>query len=187
MSKKKNNPRIEVENQLAKLMEEIEKQNFESKDQLEEFLKNMQGKSLHDLPKRTDKKGRSQDLVSEAHKVSVSKGKKLIKEALELNPDNADAYNYLASIENSADSAMKMFEKAVKAGERTLGKDFIEEEKGHFWGLIETRPYMCAKAGLADCLHAKGKIDKAIEIYEEMIELNPNDNQGIRYQLSTLP
>lgn len=186
MSKKKNNPRIEVENQLAKLMEEIEKQNFESKDQLEEFLKNMQGKSLHDLPKRTDKKGRSQDLVSEAHKVSVSKGKKLIKEALELNPDNADAYNYLASIENSADSAMKMFEKAVKAGERTLGKDFIEEEKGHFWGLIETRPYMRAKAGLADCLHAKGKIDKAIEIYEEMIELNPNDNQGIRYQLSTL-
>lgn len=30
------------------------------------------------------------------------------------------------------------------------------------------------------------EVDKAIEIYEEMLELNPNDNQGIRYLLSTL-
>ena len=52
--------------------------------------------------------------------------------------------------------------------------------------MIETRPYMRAKAGLADCLYAKKEVDKAIEIYEEMLELNPNDNQGIRYLLSTL-
>lgn len=45
---------------------------------------------------------------------------------------------------------------------------------------------MRAKAGLADCFYAKKEIDKAIEIYEEMLELNPNDNQGIRYLLSTL-
>jgi tetratricopeptide (TPR) repeat protein len=45
---------------------------------------------------------------------------------------------------------------------------------------------MRAKAGLADCLYAKNEVDKAIEIYEELLELNPSDNQGIRYLLSTL-
>ena len=186
MSKKKNTERMSTEKDLAKLMEEIKKQGFETTDEINDFLQNMHGQSLDDLPERTDKKGRSQDLVFEAYEQPVTKGKKLIKQALELDPNNADAYNYLASIEKDIDGAIKMFEKAIKAGEKTLGKKFFKEEKGYFWGMIETRPYMRAKAGLADCLYAKNEIDKAIEIYEDMLELNPNDNQGIRYLLSTL-
>lgn len=186
MSKKKNNERMNTEKDLAKLMEEIKKKDLKSTDELNDFLNNLTGQSLDDLPERTDKKGRSQDLVFEAYEQPVSKGKKLVKQALELDPNNADAYNYLASIEKDIDKAIVMFEKAIKAGEKTLGKKFLKEEKGFFWGLLETRPYMRAKAGLADCLYAKNKIDKAIDIYEEMLELNPNDNQGIRYLLSTL-
>lgn len=186
MSKKKNNDRMSTEKDLAKLIEVIKKQGFETTDEINNFLENLQGQSLDDLPERTDKKGRSQDLVYEAYEQPVSKGKKLVKQALELDPNNADAYNYLASIENDIDKAIVMFEKAIKAGEKTLGKKFFKEEKGHFWGILETRPYMRAKAGLAGCLYAKKEVDKAIEIYEEMLELNPNDNQGIRYLLSTL-
>jgi len=70
--------------------------------------------------------------------------------------------------EKDLDKAMLMFEKAIKAGEKTLGKKFFKEKKGYFWGMIETRPYMRAKAGLADCLYAKKEVDKAIEIYEEI-------------------
>ncbi|MBI9039076.1 MAG: tetratricopeptide repeat protein [Bacteroidales bacterium] len=177
---------MSTEKGLAKLMEEIKKQGFETTDEINDFLKNMQGQSLDDLPERTDKKGRSQDLVYEAYEQPVSKGKKLVKQALELDPNNADAYNYLASIEKDIDKAIIIYEKAVIAGEKSLGKKFFKEEKGHFWGMIETRPYMRAKAGLAECLYAKKEIDKAIEIYEELLELNPNDNQGFRYLLSTL-
>ncbi len=186
MSKNKNIDRMNTEKELAKLMEEIKKQGFETTDEINDFLKNMQGKSLDDLPERTDKKGRSQDLVFDAYEQPVSKGKKLVKQALELDPNNADAYNYLAGIEKDIDKAILMFEKAIRAGEKTLGKKFFKEEKGYFWGMIETRPYMRAKAGLAACLYAKNEVDKAIEIYEEMLELNPNDNQGVRYLLSTL-
>jgi len=186
MSKKKNTSRMNTEKDLAKLMEEIKKQDFQSKDELNDFMSNLMGQSLDDLPERTDKKGRSQDLVFEAYEQTVTKGKKLVKQALELDPNNADAYNYLASIEKDIDKAIKQYEKAIKAGEKTLGKKFFKEEKGYFWGMLETRPYMRAKAGLADCLYAKKEVDKAIEIYEEMLELNPNDNQGIRYLLSTL-
>ncbi len=186
MSKKKNISRMNTEKDLAKLMEEIKKHDFKSTDELNDFMSNMMGQSLDDLPERTDKKGRSQDLVYEAYEQPIPKAKKLIKQALELDPNNADAYNYLASIERNIDKAIKQYEKAIKAGEKTLGKKFFKEEKGYFWGMLETRPYMRAKAGLADCLYAKNEVDKAIEIYEEMLELNPNDNQGIRYLLSTL-
>ncbi|MCC7574583.1 tetratricopeptide repeat protein [Candidatus Woesearchaeota archaeon] len=189
MDKNKNTDKMNkmnLEKDLAKLMEEIKRQGFETTDEINDFLKNLQGQSLDELPERTDKKGRSQDLVFDAYEQPVSKGKKLVKQALELDPNNADAYNYLASLEKDIDKAISMFEKAIKAGEKTLGKTFFKEEKGNFWGMIETRPYMRAKAGLADCFYVKNEVDKAIEIYEEMLELNPNDNQGIRYLLSTL-
>lgn len=177
---------MNTEKHLAKLIEEIKKQGLENMDEINEFLQKMQGQSIDDIPERTDNKGRSQDLVYDAYEQPVAKGKKLVKQALELDPDNADAYNYLASIEKDIDKAIVLFEKAIAAGEKSLGKKFMKEEKGHFWGMIETRPYMRAKAGLADCFYAQKEVDKAIEIYEEMLELNPRDNQGIRYLLSTL-
>ena len=186
MSKNKPNSRLDTENALAKLMQEIDKHDFENIDQVNEFMKSMQGKSLDDLPESTNDKGRSQELVIQAHDVSPAKGKQLIKQALELDPDNADAYNYLASLETDVDKALAVYRQAVEAGERSLGEKFMKKNKGHFWGLIETRPYMRAKAGVADCLYAKNRMNAAVEVYREMIELNPNDNQGVRYLLSTI-
>lgn len=186
MSKNKNTNRLDNERSIAKLMQELEKQDFENVDQLNEFMKTMQGKSLDDLPESTTDKGRSQDLVLQAYDETPAKGKKLIKQALELDPNNADAYNYLASVENDVDKALTLYRQAEEAGERALGEEFMEENKGHFWGLIETRPYMRAKAGVAGCLYAKNRVNATIEVYREMIELNPSDNQGVRYLLATI-
>ena len=186
MNKNKNINRLDNERSIAKLMQELEKQDFENVDQLNEFMKTMQGKSLDDLPESTTDKGRSQDLVLQAYDETPAKGKKLIKQALELDPDNADAYNYLASVENDVDKALALYRQAVEAGERALGEEFIQENKGHFWGLFETRPYMRAKAGVAGCLYAKNRVNATIEVYREMIELNPSDNQGVRYLLATI-
>jgi len=69
------------------------------------------------------------------------------------------------------------------AGERSLGEDFFEENAGHFWGILETRPYMRARALLAESLAEAGQRDEAITHYEAMLALNPNDNQGLRYVL----
>lgn len=186
MSKKKNTNRLDNERSIAKLMQEIQNQDFENVDQLNEFMKTMQGKSLDDLPESTTDKGRSQDLVLQAYDETPAKGKELIKQALELDPDNADAYNFLASVETNVDKALALYKQAVEAGERALGEEFMKENKGHFWGLIETRPYMRAKAGVAGCLYAKNRVNATIEVYREMIELNPNDNQGVRYLLATI-
>src|SRR5439155_25865151 len=49
---------------------------------------------------------------------------------------------------------------------------------------LETRPYMRARAGLAATLNLLGEVHSAISHYQDMLRLNPNDNQGIRYVLA---
>lgn len=72
---------------------------------------------------------------------------------------------------------------AVEAGREDLGTAYFEQETGNFWGLIETRPFMRAMGALVGALIEWGTqkhVDEAIALQEEMLELNPNDNQGVR-------
>lgn len=105
----------------------------------------------------------------------------LAKKALKLSADCADAYVLLA--EETADTleeALDLYRKGVEAGERALGKETFTESVGYFWGFIKTRPYMRARAGLAQSLWETGQHEEAVEHYWDMLRLNPNDNQGIR-------
>jgi tetratricopeptide (TPR) repeat protein len=73
----------------------------------------------------------------------------------------------------------------VAAGERALGDEAFEFGAGDFWGIIETRPYMRARFGLAQALWASGNEQAAIDHLQDMLRLNPGDNQGARYVLLT--
>jgi len=108
----------------------------------------------------------------------------LARRALEIFPDCADAYNVLAGAEaRSAEDALVLYEHGVDAGRRTLGNAFFDEHRGHFWGMIETRPYLRARRGLADCLWALGRKRESLTHCEALLELNPDDDQGIRHGL----
>lgn len=108
----------------------------------------------------------------------------LAKKALALSPFCADAYVLLAQeTARSLEEEIEIYRLGVEAGEKALGKACFREDVGHFWGLLETRPYMRARHGLALGLWDKGEHDEAIAHFREMLRLNPNDNQGIRYLL----
>ena len=79
--------------------------------------------------------------------------------------------------------AIEFYQRGIAAGELALGPAAFVEDVGHFWGILETRPYMRARHGLAMGLWEMGQRDEAVEHYQEMLRLNPNDNQGIRYML----
>lgn len=128
---------------------------------------------------------RAQDLIYDAWEKPRRQDRiRLAEEALTIYSDCADAYNLLAEekAENVAE-ARAFFASGLEAAERALGEAAFEEYAGHFWGLFETRPYMRARAGLAQCLWTLGEEEEAIGHYEEMLRLNPNDNQGIRHVL----
>lgn len=110
----------------------------------------------------------------------------LARHALEIDSDCTDAYVLLAEeTAESIEEARDLYAKGVAAGERALGPGVFEEDAGHFWGLLETRPYMRARAGLAASLWAMGDREAGVAHYRDMLRLNPNDNQGIRDLLAT--
>lgn len=187
MAKKKIPNKLSFEKDNAELAKFIQEQNF-TMDELKEFFSQIQGKTINEIvPKKRGRKSNKEtahELIIEAYDLSPSEGIKLVEKALKLDPDNIDGYLYLASNESDIKKALKIYEKAVKIGEKNLGKDKIEEYKGHFWGFHETRPFMRAKAEYAACLYASKKYNEAIKQYSEMIELNPNDNQGVRCPLA---
>ena len=109
----------------------------------------------------------------------------LCRQALKLYPDCVDAIRMLADMESQWQRDFVIgIRKAIEAGRRDLGEECFREHKGHFWGLTETRPFMRALGALAEALASNEYyLGEAIAIHEEMLDLNPNDNQGVRYGL----
>jgi tetratricopeptide (TPR) repeat protein len=124
----------------------------------------------------------AQDVMYDAWEATTRKQRvALAKKAMGISADCADAYVLLAEeTARSLEEAIDLYRKGVEAGERALGKKLFKEEVGYFWGLLETRPYMRARLGLAQCMWEAGNREAAIEHYWDMLRLNPNDNQGIR-------
>ncbi len=107
----------------------------------------------------------------------------LAREALALSPLCSDAYLVLARETADASEALELYRRAVAVGAEALGEIDFQDDAGSFWGLIRTRPYMRARHALAMALWRLGHRDEAVAHYQEMLRLNPNDNQGIRYLL----
>ena len=107
----------------------------------------------------------------------------LARKALTISPLCADAYNLLAGEAKTPEEARALYIRGIEAGEKALGPTGFEEFDGHFWGFLETRPYMRARHGLALSLLELGDEESALEHFRAMLKLNPNDNQGIRYLL----
>ncbi|MBP9664927.1 MAG: hypothetical protein KBD94_09910 [Pyrinomonadaceae bacterium] len=159
-------------------------QEFSSEADLKDFLSGLVEKELPSNPSENlGPKERAQDLVFDAYELSKTKGKKNAEIALELDPDCIEAYEYLGTVENSVELARLYFEKGVAIGRRVFGGNYLTEHKGMFWGFHETRPFMRCLAYCSECLYEMGRVDDAVAILEEMIELNSNDNQGVRDNL----
>lgn len=113
----------------------------------------------------------------------------LARRALETSPNCADAYVLLAEEEaTSSQQALELYAAGVQAGRRALGEAFFRDPEniGHFWGILETRPFMRALEGLAGEQWNLDRREEALANYRELLRLNPNDNQGIRYLLLQL-
>jgi tetratricopeptide (TPR) repeat protein len=150
----------------------------------EEINRLFAGRSLDDpVTQPHSPAEQAQDLCFRAFESYGRLRVQLARQALEIDPDCADAHLILAEQAGTLEDEIEHCLRGLQAAERTLGSACFAENAGHFWGITETRPYMRARFGLAESLTAAGRIDEAITHYQELLRLNPNDNQGVRYVL----
>lgn len=128
------------------------------------------------------------DLVSQAWETSSrAKRIRLAKKALAISEDCVNAYILLATeTGDDLNEAARLFALGVAAGERAIGQEAFKAYTGNFWLVFETRPYMTAREGLAICLWKMDRVEEAADHFRDMLRLNPNDNQGVRYSLLDL-
>jgi tetratricopeptide (TPR) repeat protein len=124
----------------------------------------------------------AQNVIYDAWEQATARSR-TARKALAISPLCADAYNLLAEVAATAAEARDLYTRGIEAGELALGPAGFKEYEGHFWGFLETRPYMRARHGLALTLLELGEEEDAIGHFRAMLALNPNDNQGIRYLL----
>ncbi|WP_203289083.1 SEC-C metal-binding domain-containing protein [Metabacillus sp. cB07] len=128
-------------------------------------------------------RARAQELIFEAMESSPQQRLKLATQAMEIYPYHPDAYNMLGEAESDPAKQLELYKRGMEAGEADLGKEIFKEDKGMFWGMVETRPYMRSKFNYAILEAAMGNLTEAIKQCEELLELNEMDSQGVRYTL----
>lgn len=170
-----------MEQEMARLYALLEEQEFESVDEFNAFL----NQNINSKPARGSKKAcneeQAADLLYQAwNETNPQRRVKLAQDALLLDPSNGDAYNVLAESTTVPKEMAYYHKQGMLTEEKRLGKACFEENKGHFWMYMPTRPYMRAKKGYAESCAMMGNLPEAIKHYRELLELNPNDNQGVR-------
>ncbi len=166
---------------IGKLVGERE---FESVDELNDFIRQALDKENREgAPEFPDDPAEAaQELAFRAmEEESDQKALELARKALALDPDCIDARAVVIQTTiQGPDEQIEAYRKLLAEARSKMGKEFFEENRGHFWGVVETRPFMRALESLAVLLVSRERIGESVAVMEEMIDLNPDDNQGIR-------
>ncbi len=196
--KKKGNSRKEPEN-LIPFEQEKEKflgmignvlsdKDFSSAEEATQFLNEaFTGRSMSDSLAEWDT--RPPSLLDEAHDVldridpdaPLTSQRRYAKKALDITPDCMEAWETLAWSYESPKKIEEAHLKGIAHG-RELHADLIAEidEQHGLWGYVEARPFMRLFESLADFYSQDGLAEKVLDVHEQMLALNPGDNQGIR-------
>lgn len=164
----------------------LETQDFKSEKEINEFLSKYQSEKIPEFPEDVlNSREKAEDKVYQAYESSKTKGIKLAEEALALDKDCILAYQYLGEQQRNLNKAKDYYLKGIEIGKKKFGGKYEDENKGHFWMIFETRPYMTCLFNLSECEYISGNIGESIMLIEYILDLNPNDNQGVRYILSS--
>lgn len=123
------------------------------------------------------------ELINDAWDASTPAQRiKLARAALEIDLNAIDAYNILGMHAASYAERIAIFREAVRIGERLFQPAFDEPDMA-WWGFMGTRPWMRAQHNLGLALMGVGDREEAATVFQRLLALNPNDNQGIRILL----
>lgn len=118
-------------------------------------------------------------------KAGAKKALKLLEEALKLDEDYVQTYVGLICVYGNLGQKKKYEETVKMAYEKTL-KKFPKWPREMEWGFLENRAYLRAIQYMAEWYWDNKENEKAVELFRLLLKLNPNDNQGVRYEIAGL-
>lgn len=110
---------------------------------------------------------------------TVRGARKLLMEVLCRDLRCLDAHALLGNLvfERWPQRAIVHYEMGIRIGELSLPAGF---DGVLVWGVLYNRPFLRCLHGYGLCLWRLGRVEEAEQVFERMLSLNPNDNQGVR-------
>ena len=105
------------------------------------------------------------------------------RQVLARMPDHLDAIHHLAMVlseGNPPDQSHDLWDQAVRIGRKAFPQDFKPGRDRLEWGWLENRPFLRCLHGLALARYEEEEVEEALSLFQELLSLNPNDNQGVR-------
>jgi tetratricopeptide (TPR) repeat protein len=110
----------------------------------------------------------------------------LTLQAFRMCPLCADVFNLAATYLAQDDGErLSLYRWAVRVAELYLGSKVFLEDRGDFYSVLNTRPYMRARFQLGLTLRKVGLFEEALKHFEELVELDTTDHLGARLILMT--
>lgn len=128
----------------------------------------------------SDPRELAQELAFQAYESEEpAQALELTDKALALDAENCDALTVKAFLTcEDAGDLVAQLEHAATCGERRLGEEFFAEFMGDFWPMVQARPYMRTIKQLAEVMWEVGRRLDAVELYENLMDLDPSDHMG---------
>jgi tetratricopeptide (TPR) repeat protein len=163
----------------------LKTQDFRSPQEAEAFMKNMIGQTIPEFETESlSNEEQAEDLVFQALSCEEEEVfMALLMQALDIDPNCIAAYECLGYEQPTHQLAIAYYGYGVELGRlKFCQKDYLKENKGHFYGIHETRPFLRCMFQYANCLTSLNEIDRALPLYKEILSLNESDNMGVRYR-----
>jgi len=109
----------------------------------------------------------------------------LLDEALQLDPSSVQAHHGLSAVYREIGNMARYREHTIKAYDETR-KKFKKWPKELPWYDIDNREYHRSVFFRAGLHIEDGEIELGIDLYRQLLSMNPDDNLGVRYYVAGL-
>lgn len=124
--------------------------------------------------------------IAESIPDSPSRAERKLRKIIEKFPHAFDAFESLAYILEQTgrrDEAMALLKRGLSRARELFPREFKLGTSPLPWGILENRPFLRMYARLGYNYLELGEIKLAKGIFEDIVWMNPDDNQGVREAL----